>query len=150
MIFWLAFLPNSPYIITDMVHLRPRAATYLWLDVITIMSFAWSGLILGFISLRDVQEVISKQTSKFWGWTTVIIALGASSFGVYLGRYLRWNSWDMLSNPLALLIDISILLFIPMDNKNMVAMTVCFSAFLFVAYLTLTNLHRRDDLKVRA
>lgn len=143
---WLIFLPNAPYILTDLFHLRYKHSAPMWLDTLMIVSFAWTGLVLGFISMRDIQIVLEQRLSKFWSWVTILFAIGASSFGIYLGRYLRWNSWDLWSNPEMLLGDVASLVFNAHENLGMVAMIGSFSAFLLIAYLTITQVGRADSL----
>ena len=117
---------------------KGQAFLFGWI-LLVILSFAWTGLIMGFISLRDVQDLVSSRWNKLWGWFFTMSVIGVSSFGIYLGRELRWNSWDILTNPNALLQDISSLILNPTDNLTMVAMTGAFSAFLIVSYLTIGN-----------
>lgn len=142
---WLAFLPNAPYILTDLFHLRYQLAAPMWLDMLMILSFAWSGLVMAFISMRDVQSILAHRFSKSWSWVAMIIAIGASSFGIYIGRYLRWNTWDILSNPGQLINDIFGLIFNAHHNLGMVAMISGFSAFLLIAYLTITQLGKDES-----
>ncbi|MFT5183333.1 MAG: putative membrane protein [Flavobacteriales bacterium] len=87
--FWLAFLPNAPYILTDLFHLRTIPPAPKWLDLMLILSFAWNGLMFGLISVMDMQEIFSQRWTRFTGWFVAIGALVASSFGIYLGRFLR-------------------------------------------------------------
>jgi len=103
---WLVFFPNSPYILTDLFHLRLRSSAPIWFDLIVILSFAWTGLIFGFISLMDIEVLLKKYLKDKWINFTIVLFLFLSSFGIYLGRYLRWNSWDILTNPFELSRDI--------------------------------------------
>src|SRR5262249_22497374 len=103
---WLVFFPNAPYLITDIIHLRPRAYAPFWFDLIVLVAFAWTGFILGLVSLVLMQEVIRSFAGGLVSWLFAFIALALSSFGIYLGRFLRWNSWDLLLNPFALLGEI--------------------------------------------
>lgn len=97
--FWLLFLPNAPYIVTDFVHLNPQTQTPLWFDGILFAAFGCTGLLLGFASLYLVHAVVRHRFGAAWGWQCVIAALGLASVGVWLGRLLRWNSWDVLLRP---------------------------------------------------
>ncbi|MDX2250638.1 MAG: DUF1361 domain-containing protein [Bacteroidia bacterium] len=133
---WLLFFPNSPYILTDLFHLRPRNASPLWLDLIVLLSFAWTGLLLGMSSLRKIQLAYFDRLGHVWGRVITVFILFLTSFGVYLGRYLRWNSWDILSNPLGLLNDIVMRIIHPLEYSRSTGFTVIFGVFLLMAYLT--------------
>lgn len=133
---WLLFFPNAPYILTDLFHLRHKSQIPVWFDLILILSFAWNGLMIGFLSLLDIQQFIREKFSTTVGWMFVIMALIASSYGVYLGRFERWNSWDVLANPVYLLKDI----LGTFTHERTFGVTFLLSAFLIAGYLTLFNL----------
>lgn len=139
---WLLFLPNSPYLVTDLIHLTHRPQAPFWYDLILIFSFAWNGLMLGFVSLWIVQEFIQAHWGRFASWLTVGVCLLASGFGIYLGRFLRWNSWDFLLDPHPLLADIYKILRDPLTHPRTLGVTFLFFCFLTVAYITLTLLAR--------
>ncbi|MCL4861782.1 MAG: DUF1361 domain-containing protein [Caldilineaceae bacterium] len=139
---WFLFFPNSPYIVTDFLHLTQRHNIPLWYDLLLIFSFAWNGLILGFVSLWIVQGVIQALYGRWLSWVTVSATLAASGFGIYLGRFLRWNSWDLLTDPYGLARDIYVRLADPLAHPHTLAVTVLFSGFLAVAYLTFALLLR--------
>lgn len=103
---WLAFFPNAPYILTDLFHLRRQSAVPVWFDLVLILSYAWTGLLYGFLSLQELREVMKDFLRKSRIAPVTVCLLFLSAFGIYLGRYLRWNSWDILQRPLALLSDI--------------------------------------------
>ena len=96
---WLLFLPNAPYIVTDFIHLAPTPPAPLWLDGAILSAFAWTGILLGFVSLYLVHAVVRHRFGPRSGWTMVLGALALTSAGVYAGRFLRWNSWDLLVRP---------------------------------------------------
>ncbi len=100
---WLLFLPNAPYIITDLMHLSYIPGVLAWYDAIMVFSFALTGLLLGFVSLFVMQMMVLQRFGWRFGWLFVTTALAMSGFGVYIGRFLRWNSWDVFTNPLPLL-----------------------------------------------
>jgi len=103
---WLLFLPNAPYLVTDLIHLEARAPVPLWYDMILLLDFALLGLFLGFISLRLVHGLVSGRFGSAAGWIFVLAVLGISGLGVFIGRFLRWNSWDLFLRPLPLLTDV--------------------------------------------
>jgi len=137
---WFVFFPNSPYIVSDLIHLSPRNSVPLWFDAIMIFSFAWNGLILGFLSLWLVQQLMTGWLGRVASWLLVAGTLGATGFGIYLGRFQRWNSWDILVDPIGLLRDIAIRVANPFDYPRTLGVTILFAGFLMVAYLTLTLL----------
>ena len=137
---WLLFFPNAPYILTDLFHLRPRSEIPYWYDLLLILSFAWNGLILAFVSLTEMQQVFSKLFNKVTSWLFVITTLCLSAFGIYLGRYLRWNSWDIITNPQGLAFDILDRFIHPFAHGRTWYMTLGFSAFLIVGYFTIKQL----------
>ena len=137
---WLLFLPNSPYIVSDLMHLNPRDNVPLWYDAIMLFSFAWNGLILGFVSLWIVQQLAARWFGPVIGWLLVMLTLTATGFGIYLGRFGRWNSWDVLLDPLGLIRQVMEYLLNPFDYPRTLGVTLLFGGFLFVAYLTLTLL----------
>ena len=98
--FWLVFFPNAPYILTDFQHL---AGTWrdapVWYDVMLLIWFAFTGLLLGIVSLFLMQEVIRREFGRWVGWGFVAVVSVLTSAGVYVGRFLRWNSWDIFSDP---------------------------------------------------
>ena len=146
---WLLFFPNAPYLVTDLFHLSPHPGVPYWYDLALIMSCAWNGLMLAFASLLDMHALV-RQRLGFWaGWGFVTVALGLSAFGVYLGRYLRYNSWDILSNPFTLVYDIVQRFLHPFHNWQTWGVTVVFWAFLLIAYATVRLLGQGRELAAR-
>ncbi len=102
---WLLFFPNCLYILTDLIHLREIENAPLWLDLIIVLSFAWTGLCYGFMSLMDIEYFLkerfraSAKTVAFLSICMIYLA----AFGIYIGRFWRWNSWDLLGNPAELI-----------------------------------------------
>lgn len=137
---WLLFLPNSPYIVSDLMHLTPRDNVPLWYDMLMLFSYAWNGMILGFVSLWIVQQLAARWLGQLAGWVLVLLTLTATGFGIYLGRFGRWNSWDVLLDPFGLLRQVLGYALNPLDHPRTVGVTLIFAGFLIVAYLTLTLL----------
>ena len=103
---WLLFFPNAPYILTDLIHLHKGYAMPMWFDLLLILSFAWTGLIFAFLSLSHIEELLESKLSRNWIAALSSCLLLIGGFGIYLGRYLRWNSWDIINNPFGLLQDV--------------------------------------------
>jgi len=99
---WLAFFPNAPYIITDIFHFAKRPGVPLWYDLLVVLSAAWGGLMAGFVSLTYVDTFMHKCTRKLWRLPITLGFLFAASTGIYIGRYLRLNSWNVINRPFTL------------------------------------------------
>lgn len=97
---WLLFLPNSPYIITDLFHVRDVSEYTLWFDTMLLFMFALTGLLTGLYSLLLVQRLLNERIGRGWSWGAILICLTLTSFGIYLGRYIRLNSWHIVTHPL--------------------------------------------------
>jgi uncharacterized membrane protein len=104
---WLALFPNGPYILTDLMHLRRIGDAPLWLDVVLVLSFAWAGLCWGFMSLMDIRSLLKERFHAGRGTIEAlsVLVIYLAAFGVYIGRFWRWNSWDLLGNPAELMRD---------------------------------------------
>lgn len=139
-VLWLLFLPNAPYIVTDYVHLRRDTSVPSWYDIILVTSAAWTGLVLGFASLFLVHSVLRRTVGPRLGWLAVVGAIALCSFGIYLGRILRWNSWDVFSRPSHLLADVRERVADPLEHPTTFAMTLLLAAFLTLAYVLVYNL----------
>lgn len=144
---WLLFLPNSPYLVTDLVHLKPRPPVPLWFDILLMQSFVLTGLLLGFFSLYLMHRLVSRSWGWRSGWVFTLVVIGLTGFGIYLGRFERWNSWDLFTSPMALSSDIFSTLMHPRANKLAYVFTTLCASFLGLAYLALyalAALHRSD------
>lgn len=141
---WLVFFPNAPYILTDFQHLsQVTDGIPVWYDVILLLWFAWTGLLLGLVSLYLMQEIVAGVLGNMAGWLFVISAIWASSFGIYVGRFLRWNSWDTWRNPYPLAQDIWQQIRHPIANKEAFGFTLMFTLlflFIYFALLVFGNL----------
>lgn len=140
--FWLLFFPNAPYILTDLFHLRRYQGVPFWYDLLLILSFGCTGLMLGYASLVDFHTMISKAYNKFIGNIFVISSLLLSGFGIYLGRFERWNSWDIVSNPKGLAKDILKPVLYPTQNLRVWYITIAFALFLIIGYYTIRQLNK--------
>lgn len=137
---WILFFPNSPYILTDLFHLRSRNAVPIWYDLVVILSYAWTGLFCGFISLLDIEKLLSDYFKKPTINIITVLFLFLTSFGVYLGRFLRWNSWDVLSNSFGLFNDVLVRIVYPMDYTKTWGVTVLMGVMLNFMYLIMKSL----------
>jgi uncharacterized membrane protein len=139
-VLWLLFFPNAPYILTDFVHLRQNLAAPVWFDALMIASFAFTGLLLGYVSLYLMQAVVRARYGALAGWVAALGALAVSSVGIYLGRFVRLNSWDVVTNPNSLLGIARLRLEDPLGNPKLIAVALLFSSFLSVTYVVVYSL----------
>jgi uncharacterized membrane protein len=137
---WLLFFPNAPYILTDVIHLAPQQGVPLWFDALTITSAGLTGLLLGFVSLGLVQEVVRRAAGAVWAWILAGGVLVIASVGIYLGRFLRLNSWDVVTRPHELVYLARMRLTDPLGNPKLILVVGLMSAFLAVAYTVFTTL----------
>jgi uncharacterized membrane protein len=142
---WLLFFPNAPYILTDLMHLarvRPGSAAPLWYDLLLHLTVAMTGLFVGFASLALMQGLVTRTCGKLAGWAFAVVSLALSGFGIYLGRFLRWNSWDVLRAPVLLFTDIVDRLIHPLSNPRAYGFSVVCFVFLLLTYLMCVSLPR--------
>ena len=131
---WILFFPNAPYLVTDLTHWHPRPPVSQWFDLLLCVHFAWLGLSLGFASLRLLEAEISERHGQRAGWGFVVFTLSLASFGVYLGRIGRWNSWDILVQPFRLSTDIVRQIVHPVVHLRTWEFTLVGGLFLLCAY----------------
>ena len=101
LVLWLLFFPNAPYLVSDLKHLavwRPEAP--LWFDAVMVGSFVLTGVLTGFASLVLIHDLARRRFGVAGGWTIIMLASAASGFAIYLGRFVRLNSWDVFTRPL--------------------------------------------------
>lgn len=143
---WLLFLPNAPYILTDLLHFKDFGDVPMWYDLLLLVSFGFTGLLLGWLSLAEVQSFLCRRYSKNIGRVLTFTALLLSGYGVYLGRFQRWNSWDILTNPVALFRDMFAVLQQPAAHAGTLGIAVVLGGFLTLGYVTLLSLQKRNSL----
>lgn len=144
LIVWVLLIPNSFYIITDLFHLHKRDVIPLWYDLALIMSFAWNGLIIGILSVRQIEKTLQSRW-QINEWLFVVPLMYLNALGIFIGRYLRFNSWDVVTNPLALISDLGYLLIHPIRNRFDWSMIICFTLLLSIFYLTLKKMGKNIE-----
>lgn len=140
---WLLFYPNAPYMITDFIHFRGNGSFLIWFDIVIYSVFIFTSLLLGFVSIYLINRIITRVTNKAFGWLFVLTVLFLSSYGIYLGRFIRWNSWDMLSDPLAIIqsvIDNISIWSIAFSIVYGIMLTLIFAFFYGLTYLKLEKI----------
>ncbi len=138
---WLLFLPNAPYMVTDFVHLKLSTNNLAWLDFTIIGSFAFTGLAFYFLSINDMLKTFSRHLKSTFNRYVLYLLFLLSGFGVYFGRFLRYNSWEILQNPIAILNDIVSIAIHPFQNLGAWLFTLCFSLLLFIGYTVFNSLY---------
>jgi uncharacterized membrane protein len=146
---WLLFFPNAPYLITDIVHLRPRVEEMpYWFDQILYMAFAFTGCYLGMVSLILMQGLVRRSLGTIVSWIFALGALVAGGFGIYIGRFLRFNSWDLLTNPIPLFKEIFSWFRHPKSNSDAFIFALTFSLFFAAVYfvvVAILNLRKAEN-----
>ena len=132
LVLWLLFFPNAPYLLTDFVHLDEDAVAPVWYDALMLSAFAWTALLVGFASLLLVQAVVRRSLGNAAGWLCVVAALGLASLGVYIGRFVRFNSWDALLHPHTVARVVKAQL--EEESPRMAAALLALTGFLLVGY----------------
>src|ERR1700722_456643 len=99
-VLWVLFFPNAPYIFTDLTHtMNNDFLSFFWEDLIVVLIFALTGFLLGFVSLYLMQSVVAERLGEKASWLFILGMAWLSGFAIYLGRFLRWNSWDVMTHP---------------------------------------------------
>ncbi len=133
---WLIFFPNAPYILTDLQHLgQGYSRVPIWYDVIVLIWFSWTGMLLGIVSLNLMQEIVKREMGRLAGWIFVLLVSCLTSIGLYLGRFVRLNSWDILRHPFELAVNLTDWLEDP--SLRSVGFIALYTLFFIFVYLTL-------------
>ena len=139
---WLGFLPNSFYVVSDLIHLHETGEVSLLYDIVMFSSFIFNAAIVGFMSLFIVHRELLKRIAHKKAHVVVGMVLLACSFAIYLGRSLRWNSWDVLVNPAGILFDVSDRIVNPISHPQSFVTTMTFFLLLTSVYCVIWELVR--------
>jgi len=140
---WILFLPNAPYIITDLIHLNHIDSNQIWFDALLIFLFAANGLFLAILSMVDVFTILKEKWSSFIASISIIITALLSGYGIYLGRYLRWNSWELFTQPNQLFYDV----INSLSNTKAMGITFCMAGLLLILFTSYIHLlHTKNQL----
>jgi len=139
---WLVFLPNAPYIVTDVMILDHLVSEIAWYDIVLVVAAAAVGLVLGFVSLYLVQLIVAGRLGRTLGWLLAGGALVLSGIGVYLGRFQRWNSWEVLTEPTKIASGLGTGLLDPLAHMRPLALSAFFATASCVGYVLFTALLR--------
>lgn len=131
---WLIFFPNAPYMMTDFIHLKARSGIPIWFDTIIILSFVAAGLLAGWKSLYLLQKAIETRFDKTTGWVFAGTSVGLAGFGVYLGRFLRLNSWDLFLDPFGIAKNVARGMRAPLQYSGLFGMVSFYVVFFLISY----------------
>jgi uncharacterized membrane protein len=104
-----------------------------------LAAFSWSGVLLGVYALRLLHNIIDDWLGKIAGWIFALSVVNLSGIGIYMGRFLRWNSWDVVTSPRELLLDIGLRLRHPFDNLQTYGVALLYAALIFTIYAALSG-----------
>ncbi len=139
-ILWFLFYPNSPYMVTDLVHLKPRVGMPFWFDQVMLTSYIISGLLVGFLSLMIVHKVLKRFIGGLASWGFAAVMSFLTGLGIYMGRYMRFNSWDVWNDAQGMLYSVGGHLVDPGMHPRTYGVTLLFGFFLFLSYIIFVNL----------
>ena len=134
---WLLFFPNAPYIVTDIFHYHERPPVPKWFDLLLVTSAAWNGLLLGIASLMQVESFLAKHIKAAWVRLAVFASMVLCGYGIYIGRFLRFNSWNIVTQPSKLVYASAHHVLQPQDNLKVWGFTFLFAAMFGIIYFTL-------------
>ena len=140
LVMWLLFFPNAPYIITDLFHYEERLPVPFWYDLVLVISSAWNGLILGIVSLMNIEKFLSRYLKPFWVTVCELASLLLCGYGVFIGRFLRFNSWDIVTDPRILVYTSAHHVLLPQHYSKLWVFTILFATLLGIIYFTLKKL----------
>ena len=148
MIWWVLFFPNAFYIVTDLVHSDKFGTDgiYRWYDLLLTTSFAIGGMFVGCLSLYLMHLFVHKRFGWKAGWSFAAGMLALGSFGIYLGRVLRLNSWEVVSQPSRIVTKVAGLA-APAKATEVVAFSFTFFFFSLAVYafvVSIARLHEQD------
>lgn len=144
---WLLFLPNSFYMVSDLIHVQQTGEVNIIFDAVLFTSFIFNGFIAGYIGTYLIHRELNKRLQVPQAYLVVAGVFALCSYAIYLGRVLRWNTWDALLSPHALLFDVSDTFIRPLEHMQAFVITFSFtvliSAFYLLAYELLFILRSR-------
>jgi uncharacterized membrane protein len=146
---WLVLLPNTFYMISDFVHIEDIGRVDLLYDVVMFTSFIFNGVLLGFLSLYIVHQELLKRLRTSTASTMIGTIILVCSFAIYIGRELRWNTWDIITNPSSLLFDVSDRVLNPREHPQAFTTTISFFVLLTSLYAVLWHITKLGRSKPR-
>ncbi len=137
---WLLFFPNTLYLITDLKHLKERPPVPFWFDIILLFSGVLNGMVLAYASLYKIENYLLSKFNVLKTNIILVFCFFLSSFGIYLGRFMRWNSWDIVIHPIDLINEIIQRFINPFDHLRTWSVTIILTAFFSIFYFIIKKL----------
>ena len=140
LLLWLLFIPNSFYILTDLVHLIYIQSAPKWFDLLLLLSFAWNGLLFGIASVRKIEVILLHIYGRSFSLAIIFLVMWLNALGIYVGRFLRYNSWDIVAQPFSLFSDLFNILASPFSNSMEWIMISAYAVFMTLLYVSVRKL----------
>lgn len=139
---WLAFLPNTFYLLTDFIHIHELRSADLVSGVVMLSSFVLNGVLLGLLSVYIVHRELVRRVKTRTAVGLLTLVFLTCSFAIYIGRELRWNTWDIIINPSSLLFDVTDRLLNPSQHPGVFGITAGFFVLLTSMYIVAWHMAR--------
>ncbi len=140
--FWLLFIPNAPYLVTDLIHIGVVRSVPVIYDSFLLFSVAWLGVYLGVYSINHIDQILKKRYTKKFSEVVIFFIILFISFGIYMGRFLRFNSWDIFREPLSLIKKTHITFVYPKDYNTYLYIAL-FAIFVYIFYRSFKYIKER-------
>lgn len=137
---WLLFLPNSFYVLSDLIHLHSTGEVGLLYDAVLFCSFIFNAFIAGYLSVYIVHRALARRMLARQARAIILSAFLLCGYAIYLGRAMRWNTWDVFLHPAGILFDTSEAILHPLSHLQVLVTTGSFFLLLSVTYGLLWNL----------
>lgn len=146
---WLGFLPNSFYMMSDLIHLQSTGDVGVLFDAVFFLSFIWNGALAGILSMIMVHRQLLRMRHARYAPYIMAIVIVLTSFAIYLGRSLRWNTWDVLVNPAGILFDVTERVVNPLAHPQSYSTTLTFTALIGSMYAVMWAFAKLVPVKKR-
>jgi uncharacterized membrane protein len=134
-VLWIGFLPNSFYMVSDLIHVRPTGEVSIIFDAVLFSSFIFNGFVAGYIGSYFVHRELIRRRGEMKAYAMIIGVFALASYAIYLGRVLRWNTWDAIFHPAGLIFDVSDNILNPLAHPQAFVVTLSFTLLITVFYL---------------
>lgn len=134
-IVWLGFLPNSFYMVSDLIHVQQTGEVSVIFDAVLFTSFIFNGFIAGYIGMFFLHRELVRRLSTLKSYGIILAIFALCGYAIYLGRVLRWNTWDALFQPAGLIFDVSDSILNPLSHPQAFVVTLSFMLLISSFYV---------------